>query len=56
MEQATAVTTGSLTLEDGGRRLRLRAAQSAGQAGPPAEYVGYFAAMVSADETILSQR
>ena len=56
VEQATAVTTGSLTLEDGGRRLHLRAERAAGQAGPPAEFVGYFAAMVSADETILSQR
>lgn len=52
----SAVATGSLSLEDGGRRLRLRAARADGQAGPPAEFVGHFASMVSATDTVLSQR
>lgn len=56
VEPATAVTTGTLTLEDGGRRLRVRAARPAGQAGPPAEFVGHFATMVTAGKTVLSQR
>src|SRR5512143_446106 len=56
VEPASAVATGTVTLEDGGRRLRLRAALPEGQAGPPAEFVGYFADMVDAGETVVSQR
>ena len=57
VETASAESTGTLTLEDGGRRLRLRAVAAPGQDGPPAEFVGYFAAMVAAPEAaVLSQR
>jgi hypothetical protein len=35
-EPAAASVAGTVTLEDGGRRLRLRAAVPTGQAGPPA--------------------
>jgi hypothetical protein len=56
IEPAAASVAGTVTLEDGGRRLRLRAALPAGQAGPPAEYVGHFAAMVEAGDTVVSQR
>ena len=56
VEPAVAGVVGTVTLEDGGRRLRLRAAVPAGQAGPPAEYVGYFATMVESGETVVSQR
>lgn len=52
----TAGATGTLTLEDGGRRLRLRAVLPEGQAGPPAEFVGYFADMVDAGETVATAR
>lgn len=46
---------GAVTLEDGGRRLRVRATGADG--GPPAEFVGYFAAMVdAADEPVVSRR
>lgn len=55
-EPAAAIATGTVTLEDGGRRLRLRADLPEGQAGPPAEFVGYFADMVDAGETVASQR
>ena len=55
-EPVAASVAGTVTLEDGGRRLRLRAAVPAGQAGPPAEYVGHFAAMVEASDAVLSQR
>ena len=55
IEPASAVTAGTVTLEDGGRRLRLRATLPDGQAGPPAEFVGYFADMVDAGETVASQ-
>ncbi|MBX3028195.1 hypothetical protein KF840_25175 [bacterium] len=51
-----AAVTGTLTLEDGGRRLRVRAALPEGQAGPPAEFVGYFADMVDSGETVASWR
>ena len=54
-EPDPAVTAGTVTLEDGGRRLRLRATLPEGQAGPPAEFVGYFADMVDAGETVASQ-
>jgi hypothetical protein len=47
-------SAGTVTLEDGGRRLRLRATLPEGQAGPPAEFVGYFADMVDAGETVAS--
>ena len=56
VEPAAASIAGTVTLEDGGRRLRLRAVLPAGQAGPPAEYVGHFAAMVEAGDTVVSQR
>ena len=56
VEPAAAAPTGTVTLEDGGRRLRLRATLPDGQAGPPAEFVGYFADMVDAHETVVSQR
>jgi hypothetical protein len=64
VQSATVIDTGTVTLEDGGRRLRLRASRTAGQSGPPAEFVGRFAAMVGAAdaemaapaETVLSQR
>jgi hypothetical protein len=52
VEPVAAGTVGTLTLEDGGRRLRVRAAMPEGQAGPPAEFVGYFAEMVDSGETV----
>lgn len=52
----TEGATGTLTLEDGGRRLRVRAVLPEGQAGPPAEFVGYFADMVDAGETVAAAR
>lgn len=55
-DPTAAIATGTVTLEDGGRRLRLRASLPEGQAGPPAEFVGYFADMVDAGETVASQR
>lgn len=55
IEKASLVDAGTVTLEDGGRRLRLRAVLPENQAGPPAEFVGYFADMVEAGETVASQ-
>jgi hypothetical protein len=51
-----AQATGTLTLEDGGRLLRLRARGPTGEAGASAEFVARFALMVNAAETVLSQR
>ncbi|MFN8641105.1 MAG: hypothetical protein U0802_05375 [Candidatus Binatia bacterium] len=56
VERASDVPTGVLTLEDGGRRLRLLATRSDAQSGSPAEFVGLFTAMVSAERPVLSQR
>jgi hypothetical protein len=48
---------GSITLEDSGRRLRVRAAAQPGSTGPPAEFVGQFATMVEAEGgAVMSQR
>jgi hypothetical protein len=54
-EDSASGSTGTLTLEDGGRRLRVRAALPDGQAGPPAEFVGYFADMVDAGEAVAAR-
>lgn len=48
---------GAVTLEDGGRRLRIRAAAQPGSAAPPAEFLAHFATMVDAGEdTVVSSR
>lgn len=50
--------TGTVTLEDGGRRLRLRAAPRPDSDDPAAEFVGSFLDMVDADidPPVVSQR
>jgi hypothetical protein len=55
-EPAVAQATGTLTLEDGGRLLRLRARGQTGEGGASAEFVARFALMVNAAETVLSRR
>lgn len=52
------LVVGSVTLEDGGRRLRIRAAARPGSDAAPAEFVGRFATMVEAGEedAVVSQR
>lgn len=50
------VVTGTVTLEDGGRRLRLRGA-SGSDTEQPAEFIGHFVDMVDAgDPPVISQR
>lgn len=52
------LVVGAVTLEDGGRRLRIRAAVRPDSEATPAEFVGRFVAMVDASEedAVVSQR